>query len=207
MSAGAFDDPGRDRPAFPERGRVVEVGGFAGQVVGGVVGGFAACGIKAALVAVRRIVPATFLACPSSTLVAWRCTHSAVLRSQSGNRQLAAFQRYSRTWTKSTTIVTFTSRALASDLIRWIWWLLPSTSATQVRRRLGSRRSASPKTCLMTVPASLTMLAHQPLVGGDRPRRGLMAVVAGEDVGRRAGRRGRVIDRADLRHPLAAELL
>ena len=108
---------------------------------------------------------------------------------------------------KSTTIVTFTPRALASALIRWIWWLLPSTSATQVRRCLGSRRSASSKTCLMTVPASLTMLALSHLLAATGPPGGLVAVVAGEDVGRRAGRRGRVVDGADLRHPLAVALL
>ena len=46
-----------------------------------------------------------------------------------------------RTCTKSQMIVTLTGRLLASYLSRWIWWLLPSTSATQAC--LGSRLSAS----------------------------------------------------------------
>jgi hypothetical protein len=73
---------------------------------------------------------------------------------------------------KSTMIVTLRPRALASALIRWIWWLLPSTSATQVRRCLGSRRSASWKACLMTVPVFLTMLAVSHLLVATGPGAG-----------------------------------
>ena len=48
----------------------------------------------------------------------------------------------------------------------------------------------------------------QPLVGSDRSGGGLLTVVAGEDVSRRAGRRGRVVDGADLGDPgSAAECL
>ena len=57
------------------------------------------------------------------------------------------------------TIVTLTLRLRASSLIRSIWWLAPSTSATQVRRCLGSRRSASSKVRLITSAGALTMLA------------------------------------------------
>ncbi len=44
----------------------------------------------------------------------------------------------------------------------------------------------------------------QPLVGGERPRRGLVAfgLIGCEDVGRGARRGLGVIDRADLGHPL-----
>src|SRR5664280_2724410 len=44
---------------------------------------------------------------------------------------------------KSITMVTCRVRAWASAVIRSIWWLLPSTRATQVRSWSGSRRSAS----------------------------------------------------------------
>jgi hypothetical protein len=47
---------------------------------------------------------------------------------------------------------------LASYSIRWIWWLLPSTSATQVRRCLGSRLSASSNARAIT--ARPTRRAH-----------------------------------------------
>jgi hypothetical protein len=49
----------------------------------------------------------------------------------------------------------------------------------------------------------------QPLVGSDPPRGGLMSLgrCGGEDVGDRAARWLGVVDRADLRHPLAIALL
>jgi hypothetical protein len=53
--------------------------------------------------------------------------------SPSSWKDQAARHKYSTTCTKSMTIVTSTWRAAASAVIRSIWWLLPSTSATQVR--------------------------------------------------------------------------
>src|SRR5664279_1955093 len=38
VAAGAFDDPGGDRPAFRQRGRVVQVPGLVGQVGGAGIG-------------------------------------------------------------------------------------------------------------------------------------------------------------------------
>jgi hypothetical protein len=45
VSAGAFADAGRDRPAVGQGGRVVEVGSLVEQVVGGTVGVLALIGI------------------------------------------------------------------------------------------------------------------------------------------------------------------
>ena len=56
-------------------------------------------------------------------------------------------------------IGTATLRERASGWIRSIWWLLPSTSATQVRAWSGSRRSASSKIWAATLAASCTTLA------------------------------------------------
>jgi hypothetical protein len=52
--------------------------------------------------------------------------------------------------------------------MRSIWWLLPSTRTTQVRRWSGSRRVASSKTAAMTSAASAVMLAvsHLPRAAG-----------------------------------------
>ena len=61
------------------------------------------------------------------------------------------------------TIVTLTPRLRASKRIRSIWWLAPSTSATQVRRCLGSRRSASSKVRRITAAGVVTTLAHNHL--------------------------------------------
>jgi len=49
----------------------------------------------------------------------------------------------------------------------------------------------------------------QPCVGSDRPGGRLVTLRrrGGEDVGHRARRRRRVVDRADLRHPLAVALI
>src|SRR5664280_1146287 len=60
---------------------------------------------------------------------------------------------------KSITMVTCRVRAWASAVIRSIWWLLPSTRATQVRSWSGSRRSASAKIWATTDAASATTLA------------------------------------------------
>src|SRR5450759_566786 len=60
---------------------------------------------------------------------------------------------------KSITMVTCRVRAWASAVIRSIWWLLPSTRATQVRSGAGSRRSASAKIWATTDAASATTLA------------------------------------------------
>jgi hypothetical protein len=50
-------------------------------------------------------------------------------------------------------------RAFASALMRSIWWLFPSTRATQTRSWAGSRRWASSKRLAMTVAASAVTLA------------------------------------------------
>ena len=69
-------------------------------------------------------------------------------------------------------IVRLTLRFLASYLMRWIWWLAPSTSASQVRRCLGSRRCASSKTRAITVAGALTMLAVSHLLAATGPGAG-----------------------------------
>src|SRR5674476_1383584 len=96
---------------------------------------------------------------PARTVWACRRTHASAAGSPSAWKHQAAFHRYSRTWTKSMMIGTATLRAWASAWIRSIWWLLPSTSATQVRAWSGSRRSASSKIWATTVAASSTTLA------------------------------------------------
>src|SRR5680860_365759 len=111
------------------------------------------------MVAALRRAPATRVAPPARTVWAWRRTQASAAGSPSGWKDQAAFHRYSRTWTKSTTMATLAPRASASASIRRIWWLLPSTSATQVRAWSGSRRSASSKTAATTVAASSTTLA------------------------------------------------
>jgi hypothetical protein len=50
-------------------------------------------------------------------------------------------------------------RRVASAWIRWIWWLLPSASAIQLRAWAGSRRQAWSNTLATTVLASWTTLA------------------------------------------------
>ena len=60
MPAGALDDPGRDRPAALQGGRVVEVGGEGGQVVGGVVDGVAWCGIQPGVGCLAADLPSDF---------------------------------------------------------------------------------------------------------------------------------------------------
>src|SRR5512133_1031988 len=111
------------------------------------------------MVAARRIAPATRVALPSRTARAWWRTHSSAAGSPSWWKHQAAFQMYSRTWMKSITMVMGTARAWASAVIRSIWWLLPSTRATQVRSWSGSRRSASAKIWATTDAASATTLA------------------------------------------------
>jgi len=54
---------------------------------------------------------------------------------------------------------TSTPRVFASARMRSIWWLAPSTSATQARVWFGSRRSASSKMAGTTLAASSTTLA------------------------------------------------
>src|SRR6266545_1777112 len=128
VQRGALDHAGGDRPASGERGRIVQVGLLVEQVGGGGVGGLALGGVQ--------VVAGGFAA------------------DRGGHHAGAARQRYSSTCTKSTTMVTCTPRAWASAWTRASWWLLPSTSATQVRCWPGSRRSASSKTWLMTWAAS-----------------------------------------------------
>src|SRR5674536_382492 len=111
------------------------------------------------MVAARRIAPATRVALPSRTARAWWRTHSSAAGSPSRWKHHAAFQMYSRTRMKSITMVTCRVRAWASAVIRSIWWLLPSTRATQVRSWSGSRRSASAKIWATTAAASATTLA------------------------------------------------
>ncbi len=56
-------------------------------------------------------------------------------------------------------IMTVTSRVVASVVIRWIWWLLPSTRTTQVCSWSGSRRWASAKIRAITVAEFSATLA------------------------------------------------
>src|SRR6478735_9024443 len=60
---------------------------------------------------------------------------------------------------KSIRTGTVTPRCLASAWMRSIWWLLPSTRATQVRELVGSRRWAWSKTVDRTAVVSWTTLA------------------------------------------------
>ena len=83
--------------------------------------------------ALRRIEAATVDACPLSTASALLETQASSVGSPSAKNDQADDHRYSSTWMKSQTIVTCTWRALASALIRSIWWFAPSTRATQVR--------------------------------------------------------------------------
>src|SRR5664279_2311824 len=141
----------------------------------------------------------------------WACLRTQVSAAGSPSRwkDQAAFQRYSKTCTKSMMISTVVLRCLASALMRRIWWALPSTSAIQVRACSGSRRSASSKIVVTTVAASSTTLAVSHLLRATGPavawRRWVS--VARQDVGRAARDRGDVVDRADLRHPFAVALL
>ena len=116
---------------------------------------------------------------------------------------------YSRTWMKSITMVTCRVRAWASAVIRSIWWLLPSTRATQVRAWSGSRRSASAKIWATTDAASATTLAVSHLfdVTGPGSDLGAFGVVRGQDV--RAGARGGggVEHGSDFGHPFPVALL
>ena len=100
------------------------------------------------------------------------------------------------------TTVTVSSRFSASALMRSIWWLLPSTSATQVRPCRGSRRSASSKTRVTTSAASSATLAvtHLPVALGCWWHRGAIIVFGGEHVGGGAGDGLEVVDRSHLGH-------
>src|SRR5450759_929597 len=102
---------------------------------------------------------ATVLACPFRTAMAFSATQVSAWGSPSAWKLHAARHRYSRTWMKSMRIGSVTRRAFASAWRRSIWWLLPSTSATQVREWVGSRRSASAKSADRTCAASSTTLA------------------------------------------------
>src|SRR5664279_3085111 len=146
VAAGAFDDPGGDRPAFRQRGRVVQVPGLVGQVGGA---GIRAGPFGAVELGHRGGTPDR-AGHPGGTSrrgqpKAWWRTHAAAAGSPSAWQHQAAFHRYSSTWMRSMTTRTDTLRARASAPIRSIWWLFPSTSATQVRWGSGSRRSASSK--------------------------------------------------------------
>src|SRR5262249_15737494 len=103
-----------------------------------------------------------------------------------------------------------TWRAWASAWMRSIWWLLPSTRATQVRQCSGSRRSASSKTRLTTGAASprrrpsATCCERARRAGRRAPRGGGAAGgVAGGGGGNGLG----VVDGGDLGHALAVPLL
>src|SRR6266542_1138155 len=151
VQRGALDHAGGDRPASGERGRIVQVGLLVEQVGGGglalggvqvVAGGFAADRGGHHAGAAGQDRPGVVV------------DPGLGVESPSAKQHQAARQRYSSTCTKSTTMVTCTPRAWASAWTRASWWLLPSTSATQVRCWPGSRRSASSKTWLMTWAAS-----------------------------------------------------
>jgi hypothetical protein len=109
-------------------------------------------------------------------------------------------------------MVTSTPRRVASAWIRSIWWLLPSTSAIQVRACVGSRRAASSKTRPTTMAALSVTLAVSHLFA-DRGV-GLLGVgigagvlAGGEDVGWGARDRVGVVDGADLGQAFAVAFL
>src|SRR6266542_1229577 len=95
-------------------------------------------------------------------------THCTARGSASVKKHQAAFHTYSRAWMKSTTTGTATLRARASARMRSIWWVLPSTRATQVRLWSGSRRSASSNPAAITSLASSVTDAesHLPVAAG-----------------------------------------
>ena len=72
-------------------------------------------------------------ALPSSTCRALSLTHCSAAGSPCWKKHQRADHWYSRTWMQSTTIAILRLRLRASVRIRSIWWLLPSTSATQAR--------------------------------------------------------------------------
>ena len=152
-----------------EGGGVVQVAGFVGQVVGGFVGVFAWAGELGGGGSAAEAPATWWRGLPAWSVTCWRTQVSAA-GSPSGKKHPAASQRYSRTWMRSMTIGTSTPRVLASALIRSIWWLLPSTSATQVRRWSGSRRSASSKTRRDHGGGVVDDAGGEPLVLGLRAR-------------------------------------
>src|SRR5262245_32773129 len=154
VPAGALDDPGGDRPPALEGGGVVEVRPLVDEVAGALIDGRSGGAVKALPGSRTSEGGCNSIGVPLQTARAMSRTQRSASGSPSLKKHQAAFHRYSRTWTKSTTMVTTTWRAWASACMRSIWWLLPSTRATQVRQCSGSRRSASSKTRLTTVAAS-----------------------------------------------------
>src|SRR5436190_9193251 len=168
VPAGALDRAGGDRPATGERGRVVQVGLLVEQVGGGGVGGLALGGVQVVaggLAADRRGDDADASVQDRPGVIVHQVWAAG---SPSAKKHQAARHRYSSTCTKSTTIATSTPRAWASVPTRASWWLLPSTSATQVRCWSGSRRVASSNTWPITRAASAVTLAtsHLPRARG-----------------------------------------
>jgi len=90
-------------------------------------------GASPALVAARRMMPATTLALPFETPRAILRTQIPAAGSPSLWKHHAAFQMYSMTWMKSTTRLRVRPRFLAWAFMTLIWWPLPSTRPTQVR--------------------------------------------------------------------------
>src|SRR6266487_415694 len=86
------------------------------------------------------IVSVTWAARPCRMLSPCAVTQASIAGSRGGWKHQAAFHRYSSTWMKSIKMTRSTPRAAAWSRIRLIWWLSPSTRATQVRSWRGSRR-------------------------------------------------------------------
>jgi hypothetical protein len=105
---------------------------------------------------------------PCRILLTWVRTQVSAAGSPAGWKHHAAFHTYSITWIRSMTMVTVTLCRRASARMRSIWWVLPSTSATQVRRCCGSRRVASANPSAMTVAASwvIEAVSHFPAATG-----------------------------------------
>src|SRR5450756_3074658 len=110
---------------------------------------------------------------------------------------------------KSQMMETSTPRVFASARMRSIWWLAPSTSATQARVWFGSRRSASSKMACTTLAASSTTLAvsHLLLAVGPAVTSARLAPAVRKDVGRGAHDGCRVVDGAQFGHAFAVALL
>src|SRR6266566_5367561 len=168
VPAGALDHAGGDGPASGERGRIVQVGLLVEQVGGGGVGGLALGGVQVVAGGFAADRGGHHAGAAGQDRPGVVVDPGLGVESPSAKQHQAARQRYSSTCTKSTTMVTCTPRAWASAWTRASWWLLPSTSATQVRCWPGSRRSASSKTWLMTWAASAVTLAtsHLPRARG-----------------------------------------
>ena len=209
MAAGALDDSGRDWPTVGERGRIVEVGGFVGEVGSGFVGGLAP----------RRVEVGV------GGLAADRGGDLAGLGFEHPGR-LAVDPLRGRliiVGVKTASGVPQVSQDVHEvDDDRDLDLPFASLELDPLDLMVGAVDQRDPGAAVLGVaPLGLVEdplddlsggvdnAGGQPLVLGDWPRLGLIALRRRrcEDVGRGARRRLGVLDSADLRHPLAVLLL